>query len=201
MQLKILTSMSLVTLLAISCGAQTSATHHHLYEIRRGIIHYKTQALFATVETLIFDDFGEKQLIQMETQIPPGMKILQLDTLQYTWIGNSQCIKVRRKHKFSLQNLDFTALDSSSIKQYGIRKVDTIEFLGLKCNKYLLKNGRMDGEIIEWKNIFLYVHLTTNGIAQEIKAYKIDTPQSLPPNIFDLPQKIEIIDATALDNN
>jgi hypothetical protein len=199
--LKVLTPVSLLTLLAISCGAQTNATHHHLYEIRRGIIHYKTQALLSTEETLIFDDYGEKQLILMETQVTPGMKILQLDTLQYTWTGNSQCIKARRKRKFSLQNLDFTALDSSSIKQYGIKKVDTIDFLGLKCNKYLLKNGRVEGEIIEWKNIFLYVHLTTKGIAQETKAYKIDTPQSLPPNIFDLPQKMEIIDATAIDNN
>lgn len=183
-------------------------TSYNLYNVKQGVIYYKTQTSNGGSENVVtyFDHFGSRQAIQISA--PAGVnlgpsKVLQIDSVQYIMMDNSQCIKSKRKIEFSVANVDFKKLNSRSIEKYGIKKVGTIVFLNRICNKYILatKDGALKGEIIEWRDIPLSIRVRINGILQETVAYKIDTVTNLPSTLFKLPKNIQIIDATAIDNH
>jgi hypothetical protein len=181
---------------------------YRLYTIKQGVIHYKTGATIGGSENMViyFDRFGSRQAIQMSA--PSGVnlgpaKVLQIDGVQYTMLDNSQCLKSKRKSEFSVANVDFMKLNSSSIEKYGIKKIGTIIFLNRICNKYILatKDGVLNGEIIEWQDIPLSIKIRNKGILQETVAYKVDTVTNLSSTLFELPKNIQIIDGTNINNH
>jgi hypothetical protein len=182
---------------------QPSDSFYKLYTVKQGIIYYKTHTTISSVENVVvyFDHFGSRQLIQMSTAIGP-VKILQIDSLQYSMMDSSQCIKSKRRSEFSVMNVNFMRLDSTSIQKYGIRRVGTVILLERKCNRYLVakEDGTLKGEIIEWQGIPLSVKLRNRGILQETVAYKVDIVPKLSANLFQFPKNIQIIDATNVVN-
>jgi hypothetical protein len=197
----------LVALISVCHPGHYEDSSYRLYAVKQGTIYYKTLATNGGSQNLVicFDRFGSRQAIQIGA--PAGVnlgptKILQIDGLQYTMMDNTQCIKSKRKSEFSVANVEFLKLKSSSVEKYGIKKIGTINFLNRICNKYILatKDGLLKGEIIEWQDIPLSIKIRNNGILQETVAYKVDTVSSLSSTLFDLPKNIQIIDGTAINN-
>jgi hypothetical protein len=176
-----------------------------VYDIEHGIIYFTASGMasIAGNGVIYFDHFGNRQLIKVETTPEITTRILQIDSIQYSWFDTKQCIKSGRKKKFGVANVNLNAIDSNAVKEFGIVSAGNVEYLNRVCNKYTIlnKNQHLTGEIMEWKKIPLSIHFMNNGRLQENKVYKIDTLSKLPNNIFELPQGIQIIDATSMDNN
>jgi hypothetical protein len=178
-----------------------------VYKIKSGIVYYRTVLPFRKEIVLYFDEYGKKECVRIENMIGEAKQmqvLIKLGDFQYMMMDSLQCIKANRKKKFSLENLDITALDDASKKEYGIiLDKNRITLLNKDCDKYIINSEEKDlkGEILLWNNIPLKITTERKGFTEITEAYKIELNKKIPPDVFELPKGIEILDMTAVDNN
>jgi hypothetical protein len=175
-----------------------------LYNVEHGIIYYSGHAITgATKTTVFFDEYGNRQRIVTDVNLGPRKKIIVIQEggFQYTMMDSSQCIKSRRKVKFTIENIDFNSLDSQTIQKYGMKKNGVAVFLNRECTKYQFNNEqKISGTILEWRQIPLSIEVNNNTIRQKIEAFRLDTITKPSPKLFGLPEGIQIIDGSGIPN-
>ncbi|NJO24659.1 MAG: hypothetical protein HC867_01045 [Bacteroidia bacterium] len=180
------------------------------YKIKCAVIHYYSSSSLPPIKKeaiLFFDEFGKKELIKIKSNTGNFIQeqiIIKSGHIQYMMLDTTQVIKTNRKTKFSLDNIDVSLLNEATRIKYGIQLVGETDYLGQKCSRYVVdyKSQILTGEIVEWNNILLKIILKKDGnIIEETKAYKLEVKPQLSSSIFAVPERIEILDMTELDNN
>lgn len=196
-------------LLLFFCNKQ-NVCYNPLYKIKSAVIHYQSSNYMPPGKresVIFFDEFGKKQLIKVKNtmgQLTEEQRIIIDDDVQYMMTDTTQCIKTKRKRKFSLENIDISLLKEDTKIKYGIKKLIDTNYLGKACSRYGIdyKSENITGEIVEWNNILLQIILKKDGsIIEETKAYKLEVKSSLSSSLFKVPTDIEVLDMTGVDNN
>jgi len=95
-------------------------------------------------------------------------------------------------------------LNDQSIKEFGVKIINNpVMFLNKSCQKYLIENRdkNITGEILVWNDIPLRVDLNKNGVREITEATDIVIDIKIAKEIFEIPNNIEVIDMTSLQNN
>lgn len=212
MKLIHLIAASIIFLAAVSCKTKnttaepladeektevTAGKGKHKYEIKSGIVEYKTQTMGTNVvQTLYFDDYGAKETNEMVMEIA-GIKSNTRTIMKDGYMYNLDLTtKTGTKAKpFSTgSDINFNELSDEMIKRMNLKKTGSEDFAGKNCDKYTIdyKDLAMKGTFLVWKGVALKseVDLSTMKTTMEVKNFEENA--DVPAEIFEIPADFTI---------
>lgn len=211
MKLLKITSLALLTISLgfVSCKSKTSettsatdnkteaanATPKGRYAIKSGIVEYKTEIMgMPAKQTLIFDDYGQKELTDMEMEMM-GTKIR---TVTITKDGFIYTLDLEKKTgtriKGNSPNIDFENLSEQMIKDMNLKKEGTEEYLGKTCEKMSIDytKMKMKGSFLVYKGVALKLDTDMGTMKMKLIGEKFIENPDIPAAKFDVPADIKI---------
>jgi len=168
------------------------------YGIKAGTVVYTTTMMGMEVkQTLTFDDFGEKEVqdVEMEmmgyqvhsrTLVKDGF-IYSLDMVQKTGTKTAG-------NNLNASGIDFENLSDEMSQKMNLKKEGTEEFLDRKCEVMTIDYTEMSmkGSFLVYKGIPLKMNTEVSGMEVNLEAIEFTENPDLPADIFDLPADITI---------
>jgi hypothetical protein len=156
------------------------------------------------ITTTWFDDYGAVEVTESESKLEVmGQKIeektwsMMNGSILYTCkLGEKKGSKIDLSKTFDTKNIDWSKMSDDLMKQYGIKKDGTEEFLGRTCERYVMEKGPMGAtaSYLVWKNIMMYNETKSTGITLVTRVTQIDENASIPAGKLELPKDVEFIE-------
>ena len=213
MKLLKITSLALLafSLGFVSCKSKTSettlaidnkteafnATPKGRYAIKSGIVEYKTEIMgMPAKQTLIFDDYGQKELTDMEMEMM-GTKIR---TVTITKDGFIYTLDLEKKTgtriKGNSPNIDFENLSEQMVKDMNLKIEGTEDYLGKTCEKMSIDytKMKMKGTFLVYKGVALQSDIDMGTMKMKLVGEKFEEYPSIPASKFEIPSDIKIVE-------
>jgi len=189
-------------LLAVSfmmVTAFANAQNQQRYELKSGIIKCEmiTQGV-KMVGTQYFDNYGAKESVLMEVDMPMGKSVIR--TLQFSdttyQINMSQ--KVGQKVILPEKPVNYLQLTPDAIVKYKIKELGSEIVAGRKCTKYSLEMSQAgqtaNTEVWVWKGIVLK-SVIKMGLVELVNQTVIEVQENanVDPKEFEIPDGITMM--------
>jgi len=189
-------------LLAVSfmmVTAFANAQNQQRYELKSGIIKCEmiTQGV-KMVGTQYFDNYGAKESVLMEVDMPMGKSVIR--TLQFSdttyQINMSQ--KVGQKVILPEKPVNYLHLTPDAIVKYKIKELGSEIVAGRKCTKYSLEMSQAgqtaNTEVWVWKGIVLK-SVIKMGLVELVNQTVIEVQENanVDPKEFEIPDGITMM--------
>jgi hypothetical protein len=170
----------------------------HKYEIKSGIVEYKTQTMGTDVtQTLYFDDYGAKETNEMLMEIA-GIKSNTRSILVDGYMYNLDLTtKTGTKTKaFSANGADinFRELSEEMEKKMNLKKLGSEEYAGKNCEKFTIdyKDLNMKGTFLVWKGVPLKSEVDLSTMKTKMEAKNFQENADVPSEKFEVPAGFQI---------
>lgn len=180
-----------------NAAATETATPKGRYAIKSGIVEYKTEIMgMPAKQTLIFDDYGQKELTDVEMEMM-GTKVR---TVTITKDGFIYTLDLEKKTGTKISgkspDIDFENLSEQMVKDMNLKKEGTEEYLGKTCEKMSIDytKMKMKGSFLVYKGVALRVDTDMGSMKMKLVAEKFVENPELPADRFDVPKDIKIVD-------
>jgi uncharacterized protein (UPF0333 family) len=167
------------------------------YAIKSGIVVYKGNIMgLDAVQTLFFDDYGAKDLTQVEMEMM-GTKITTLTITRDGFVYNidpSKKTGTKTSVLSGANSLNFEDMSDEIVKEWNIKKEGKETVMGKECDKFSLDSPSfsMKGYYWVWKGIALKMDVNMSTVKMLLDATSVQENVNIPAEKFEIPADIVI---------
>ncbi len=170
----------------------------HKYEIKSGIVEYKTQTMGTNVvQTLYFDDYGAKEANEIAMEIAgikSNTRSITKDDYMYNLDLTTKTGTKTKTFATSDADINFSELTDEMVKRMNLQKVGSEDFAGKTCDKYTIdyKDLSMKGSFLVWKGVPLKSEVDLSTIHTTMEAKNFQENVAVPAEKFEIPADFNI---------
>lgn len=212
MKLLHLMAASIILIAAVSCKTKNTTAEppageekteaaalkgKHKYEIKSGIVEYKTKTMGTdVVQTLYFDDYGARETNEMALEIAgikSNTRTIMKDGYMYNLDLNTKT-GTKTKALSTGTDINFNELSDEIVKRMNLKKTGSEDFAGKNCDKYTIdyKDLAMKGTFLVWKGVALKSEVDLSTIKTTMEAKTFQENADIPAEIFEIPADFTI---------
>lgn len=176
----------------------TTKKGKHKYEIKSGIVEYKTQTMGTdVVQTLYFDNYGAKEANEIAMEIAgikSNTRTINKDGYMYNLDITTKTGTKTKTFAASGADINFSELTDEMVKRMDLRKVGSEDFAGKTCDKYTIdyKDLSMKGSFLVWKGVPLKSEVDLSTIHTTMVAKNFEENADVPAEKFEVPADYNI---------
>ncbi len=177
------------------------------YQFKSGKVVYKMSGIQTGTETLYFDDYGRKEVHFSDTVIDM-MGIKQKSKTQTILEGKYiYTIDLDKKTAQKMENPLFSMFSDEDdlqkvgediMKKMGGKKVGSETINGKECEIWEVQ--KMGGKIWVWNSLSIKTVVNMMGMNVTQEAESIETDINISPDLFKIPNGVEVKDIGTIDN-
>lgn len=168
------------------------------YEIKSGIVEYKTQTMGTdVVQTLYFDDYGAKEANEMAMEIAgikSNTRSITKDGYMYNLDLTTKTGTKTKTFAAAGADINFSELTDEMVKRMNLKKIGSENFAGKTCDKYTIDytDLSMKGSFLVWKGVPLKSEVDLSTIHTTMVAKNFQENADVPAEKFEIPSDFNI---------